>query len=176
VTRLLAAADLAPSVGYSQPWRVVEVADPTRRRGVRENFEISNRAAATGYDGERRRSYLDLKLAGFDRAPVHLAVFCDPDPSAGLGLGRQTQPETLDHSCVSFITLLWLAARTHGVGLGWVSIIDPVEVSALLQVDPAWRFVGYLLMGYPEADHDVPELARVGWQGTSPLQTRRLLR
>jgi 5,6-dimethylbenzimidazole synthase len=176
LARLIEVADKAPSVGNSQPWRVVDVRSPALRAQVRANFEAANQAAAQRYRDEQRTLYDSLKLAGFDQAPVHLAVFCDPDPVAGHGLGRQTQPETLDHSCAGFITLLWLAARTHGVGLGWVSIIDPCAVTALLEVAPTWRLIGYLLMGYPAAEHDVPELVRHGWQPPSPVATRCLVR
>ena len=115
LARLLAAADLAPSVGNSQPWRIVRVETPALRSMIRTNFEAANTAAAAHYDDARRVQYENLKLAGFDRAPVHLAIFCDPDPAEGHGLGRQTQPQTLDHSCAGMIALLWLAARTHGI-------------------------------------------------------------
>lgn len=162
--RILAAADLAPSVGNSQPWRIVCVETPALRDAARASFEAANRVAGAIYAGQRQAQYTALKLAGFDRAPVHLTVFCDGDPAAGHGLGRQTQPETLDHSCAAMIALLWLAARTHGVGMGWVSILDAGGLTALLDVPPQWRFIGYLLLGYPEEEHNDPELVRHGWQ------------
>jgi len=176
LSHLLGIADLAPSVGNSQPWRIVEVVSPALRSAARENFARANAAAADGYEGERRAHYQLLKLAGFDTAPVHLAVLCDPDPAQGHGLGRQTQPLTLDYSCAGFITTLWLAARTQGLGVGWVSILDPEAFTRALDVPPAWRFVGYLLLGYPEAEHIEPELARLGWQARTPCSGRRFVR
>ena len=176
LTRIFAAADLAPSVGNSQPWRIVRVETPALRSAVRNNFEAANTAAAARYADERRVQYENLKLAGFDRAPVHLAIFCDPDPAEGHGLGRQTQPQTLDHSCAGMIALLWLAARTHGIGLGWVSILDPAGVTARLDVPPQWRFIGYLLLGYPQEEHDDPELVRHGWQPQTNLAARTFVR
>ncbi len=176
LARLLAIAHLAPSVGNSQPWRIVNVDSPDRRSRVRANFEASNLRAAAGYTGKQRTDYERLKLAGFDRAPVHLCIFCDPDPDEGHGLGRQTQPETLDYSCVGLIQILWLSARTLGIGLGWVSILDPVGLNGVLDVSPSWRFVGYLLMGYPEENHDDPELVRYGWQDRTALTDRYLIR
>lgn len=174
--RLLGAANLAPSVGNSQPWRIVCVQTPALRAAARANFEAANAAASAGYPDDRRSQYDGLKLAGFDHAPVHLAVFCDPDPAEGHGLGRQTQAETLDYSCAGFITLLWLAARTHGVGLGWVSILTPAALSRSLDVPPKWRFIGYLLLGYPHEEHDDPELVRHGWQAQGDICARTIVR
>ncbi len=173
---LLEQANLAPSVGNSQPWRIVRVENRTLRASARANFERANLAASAPYEETRRAQYASLKLAGFDHAPVHLAIFCDPDPAEGHGLGRQTQPLTLDYSCAGFVTLLWLSARIHGVGLGWVSILSPGELIAALDVPPSWRFIGYLLLGTPEEEHDDPELARLGWQDRGGIAPRTLRR
>jgi 5,6-dimethylbenzimidazole synthase len=174
--QVLETANLAPSVGNSQPWRIVHVVSPILRDQVRANFEVVNAEAAQTYDGDVRRQYQNLKLSGFDRAPIHVCVFCAADPTEGRGLGRQTQPDTLDHSCAGFIMVLWLAARTHGIGLGWVSILNPAAVTELLEVPSDWRFIGYLLLGYPEEDHDDPELVRHGWQHRTPLAGRSIVR
>lgn len=162
--RLLDLACLAPSVGNSQPWRFVAVADPARRAAVRTVFGRCNADAAAGYDDERATRYRQLKLAGLEEAPVQLAVFCDRSTGQGLGLGRQTMPETLEHSVVTAIHTLWLAARIEGVGIGWVSILEPEAVTALLDVPPDWHLVGYLCIGFPETEEVVPELEREGWQ------------
>lgn len=162
--RLLDLACLAPSVGNSQPWRFVMVANPGRRAAVRAVFGRCNADAAAGYEGERARRYQRLKLAGLEEAPVQLAVFCDRSTGQGHGLGRQTMPETLDHSVVTAIHTLWLAARIEGVGVGWVSILEPDTVAALLAVPPDWHLVGYLCIGFPKAEEAVPELERQGWQ------------
>lgn len=176
LAHLLDVANLAPSVGNSQPWRIVRVDAPTRRQAVRANFEAANAQAAARYDDERGAQYRNLKLAGFDRAPVHLGVFCDPNPVDGHGLGRQTMPETLDYSCVGFISILWLLARTYGAGLGWVSILDTATINSLLDVPEDWRFIGYLLMGYPEEEHEDPELVRNGWQARGGMSDRLFVR
>jgi 5,6-dimethylbenzimidazole synthase len=161
---LLDTASLAPSVGLSQPWRFVIVDDPARRSAIRGNFEGSNAHALTGQTGERASTYARLKLAGLDEAPVHLAVFVEPDPEQGHGLGRTTMPETTAYSAVMAVHTLWLAARAEGIGLGWVSILDPARVAATLDVPAAWRFIGYFCIGYPRAEDDVPELEREGWE------------
>ncbi len=176
VLELLRLADLAPSVGNSQPWRFVLVEDPERRRRVRESFLRTNRRALSGYSGERARLYASLKLEGMDRAPVQLAVFCDETTHQGHGLGRPTMPETLCWSVVLAIGQLWLAARAHGLGLGWVSILEPEEVGRILEVPAGWRFVAWLCVGWPEEEHPDPELERAGWQARTPLESRILRR
>ena len=161
---LLEIAALAPSVGLSQPWRFVLVEDAKRRAEVRANFERANAAALDAYEGEEAQSYARLKLAGLDEAPVHLAVFTDPGTTQGRGLGRRTMPEMIEYSAVTAIHTLWLAARAEGVGLGWVSILDPAAVARSLEVPPEWSLVGYLCLGYPSEADDTPALERAGWE------------
>lgn len=67
---LIDAACLAPSVGFSQPWRFVAVDAPERRAAVRESFAACNEAALAGYGGERAALYARLKLEGLTDAPV----------------------------------------------------------------------------------------------------------
>lgn len=161
---LIASACLAPSVGNSQPWRFVRVDDAARRAAIRDNFAACNGAALAGYDGEQAHRYASLKLAGLDDAPVQLAVFADPATTAGHGLGRQTMPETIDYSVVGAVMLLWLTARTKGLGVGWVSILDPVSVRATLELPETWRLIAYLCIGYPDEESPEPELVRRDWQ------------
>lgn len=170
---LLAIANGAPSVGLSQPWRFVTVDDPARRRAIRANFERCNAAALARQDAGRAGRYAGLKLAGLEDAPVHLAVCVDPDPAQGGGLGRGTQPDTVAWSAVLAIHTLWLAARAEGVGLGWVSILDPAAALATLDAPAHWRFVAYLCLGWPLAADDAPELERAGWERRAPNATLR---
>jgi 5,6-dimethylbenzimidazole synthase len=170
IERLIEVACLAPSVGLSQPWRFVIVNDAARRRAVRANFERSNAAALAEQGGDRAALYARLKLAGLDEAPAHVAVFADPETEQGHGLGRRTMPETVEYSVVAAIQTMWLAARAEGLGLGWVSILDPAEVAKALDVPATWTFVAYLCIGYPEAADDVPALAREGWERSRPVR------
>src|SRR5271155_6028842 len=164
VEKLLDLACLAPSVGLSQPWRFVMVDDPARRAAVRRNFEVSNAEALAECRQERKALYAKLKLAGLDEAPHHLALFADAEPSQGHGLGRLSMPETVAYSAVMADHTLWLAARAFGVGVGWVSILDPSAMAATLQVPSSWRFIGYFCIGFPQVDDDTPELERHGWE------------
>lgn len=162
--RCLDLAAFSPSVGNSQPWRFVRVSDPERRAGVVASFERCNADAAATYEAERRDAYIRLKLAGLREAPVHLAVFCDESTEAGHGLGRATMPEMLRYSVVTAVQTFWLAARAHGLGVGWVSILEPEAVCGIIGVSCDWHLVAYLCVGFPVEEHADPELVRHGWQ------------
>lgn len=162
--RLLAQAARAPSVGNSQPSRFVIVRSAERRRALLAHVEAEQVAAGVEYDAERRSAYSRLKLHGLAECPVVIAVFCDPDPSEGAGLGRKTMPEALVYSTVCAIHTMWLAARAEGIGLGWVSILQPATVTELLDVPQHWHFIGLLCLGYPKYEDDLPLLHRKGWQ------------
>ncbi len=161
--RLLALADLAPSVGNAQPWRFM-VLDGARKATLAEHVDAASEAAAQRYDAKRAAAYRSLKLHGLREAPAAGAVFCDEAPRAGHGLGIATMPEMLRYSCVMAIHTIWLAARAEGIGLGWVSILDPGAVARMLGGDEGWTFIAILCLGYPEAETDEPELQRAGWQ------------
>lgn len=164
VDALLELACLAPSVGLSQPWRFVIVDDLKRRTAVRENFAACNAQARAAQSDERAALYARLKLAGLDEAPAHLAVFADRSTAQGHGLGRHTMPEMIDYSAVTAVHTIWLAARAQGIGMGWVSILDPETIAAILDVPAAWKFIGYFCLGFPEADETIPELEQMGWE------------
>jgi 5,6-dimethylbenzimidazole synthase len=164
VDALIELATHAPSVGLSQPWRFVKVEDPSRRLVVRESFAKANARALEGYEGERKATYAGLKLAGLREAPVHLAVFSDEQTATGGGLGVQTMPEMRRYSVVAAIQTLWLAARAEGLGMGWVSILDPADVIRALDVPDGWRLVAYLCIGQPAEEHLDPELERHHWE------------
>ena len=161
---LLSLAALAPSVGLSEPWRFVWVEDRERRRQIKTNFESCNAEALADYSSSRAAQYARLKLAGLDQAPHHLALFAEAQPDQGHGLGRRTMPETVAYSAVMAAHTLWLAARAHGVGVGWVSILSPQTVAECLDTPANWTFIGYFCLGYPETEHDQPELERQGWE------------
>ena len=160
----LGAFSLAPSVGLSEPWRLVRVDSSDRRALAVANFETANAEALKGYSGEKAERYAGLKLSGMRDAPVHLAVFSDESTAKGAGLGRRTMPEMLRYSVVSALMLFWLAARARGLGVGWVSILDDAQLTADLDVPDSWALVAYLCVGWPEQDTKTPELERLGWE------------
>jgi 5,6-dimethylbenzimidazole synthase len=164
IEELLDLVQLSASVGNSQPWRWVQVDSPAKRAEIRANFFASNATACQAQSEERAGVYATLKLEGIDKAPFQFAVFCDEATQQGFGVGRHSMPEMLDYSTVVMITTFWLAARAVGLGVGWVSILDPKEVSRLLDTPPSWKLIAYLCVGWPEEEHIDPELERHGWQ------------
>jgi len=162
--RLFEIACLAPSVGLCQPWRFVVVDDLGRREAVRGVFKACNADALASYTGEKAARYAALKLAGLEEAPCQFAVFTDRATMVGHGLGRRTMPETAEYSAVAAISMMWLAARAEDIGMGWISIVDPVCMNEILDVPQSWRFIGYFCLGYPQAESDLPELERAGWE------------
>jgi 5,6-dimethylbenzimidazole synthase len=161
---LIELACLAPSVGLSQPWRFIIVENETTRAAIRLNFATCNADALAELSGSRASLYARLKLAGLEEAPCHLAVFADRSTEQGHGLGRHTMPEMIEYSAVTAVHTIWLAARARGIGMGWVSILDPKAIATLLDVPAEWKFIGYFCLGYPQADDSVPELEQAGWE------------
>jgi 5,6-dimethylbenzimidazole synthase len=161
---LIELACLAPSVGLSQPWRFVIVVNQTIRTAIRQNFAACNADALSAQGASRASLYAQLKLAGLDEAPGHLAVFADRSTEQGHGLGRRTMPEMIEYSAVTAVHTIWLAARAQGIGMGWVSILDPQAAASALDVPADWKFIGYFCLGYPQVDDTVPELEQSGWE------------
>jgi len=176
IERLIETACLSPSVGLSQPWRFVMVDEPGRRRAVIDNFRACNSDALAAYSGQEAARYAALKLAGLEEAPCQVAVFADRSTDAGAGLGRRTMPEMAEYSVVAAICTLWLAARAEGIGLGWVSILDPARIGEILDVPSGWIFIGYLCLGYPQHDDDTPELERAQWERRRGVESFMLRR
>ena len=152
----------------------IEPALAFRHRGRRgeprrdpRNFAHLQRRRARGAKQRAGGRYARLKLAGLEEAPCHLAVFADRATDPGHGLGRLTMPEMIEYSAVTAVHTIWLAARAQGIGMGWVSILDPA-VAALLHVPAEWKFIGYFCLGYPQLEDTVPELEQMGWERRRP--------
>lgn len=169
VAALLETMALAPSVGHAQPWRIVRVRSDATRAMLAAHVDTAVSEAGRDYGDARGAIYNGLKLHGLREAPLILAAFNDETPAAGHGLGRATMPETLRWSTVLAIHTLWLAARAQGLGLGWVSILDPAAVAVLLDVPAGWSLVALLCLGHPAEPAIQPELQRRGWQGREAL-------
>jgi 5,6-dimethylbenzimidazole synthase len=125
---------------------------------------------------QRAAQYARLKLAGLDDAPCHIAVFADRETTQGQGLGRYTMSEMIEYSAVAAVHTLWLAARAEGIGMGWVSILDPRTITAILDVPANWKLIGYFCLGFPEAEDDVPVLQRLRWEERRPAASFLLRR
>jgi nicotinate-nucleotide--dimethylbenzimidazole phosphoribosyltransferase len=169
LTRVLAAAHAAPSVGHSQPWRFVVVQDAATRDRAALLADRERLAQAALLDPESARRLLDLQLEGIREAPLGVVVACDRrTPAAGV-LGRATFPDADLWSCACAIQNLWLAARAAGLGLGWVTLFRPDDLADLLHLPDGVVTLGWLCLGWPDERPPAPGLERVGWSKRAPL-------
>jgi 5,6-dimethylbenzimidazole synthase len=169
--RLLVAAQSAPSVGFMQPSRYILVRDLAVRQAIHDIFKKARAEAAEDFTGDRLDQYNSLKLEGILEAPQNLCIVCDAESERGHKLGRHSMPETAAYSAVCAVQNLWLAARAEGVGVGWVSIVDPDELRAALSIPSHLVIVAYLCLGYVDRFADEPELERFGWEKRVDLES-----
>jgi 5,6-dimethylbenzimidazole synthase len=168
--RVLNAAHHAPSVGFSQPWDFVVIDSAEQRCAGKAMFERENARAAENYSGTRQDLYQSLKLEGILDSPVNICVTCDRKRGGPHVLGRNTILDADLFSTCLAVENLWLAARTEGLGVGWVSILDPAELARLLELPDHVVPLAYLCVGYVTEFLLEPELQTRGWRGRLPLE------
>lgn len=169
LARLLDAAHHAPSVGFMQPWNFIVVRDRVVRAAVRDAFLQERARAVALYDEPRRSRFLALKLEGILDTPLNLCVTCDPARGGPHVLGRSAVRDTDVYSTCCAIQNFWLAARAEGIGVGWVSIVQPDVLKRILEIPPHVIAVAYLCVGYVATFSETPDLERAGWRGRLPL-------
>ena len=162
--RILGAAHLAPSVGFSQPWGFVVVRDAATRERIRQSFLACRQAEAARFPPERREKYLTYRLEGLLEAPVNVCVAVDLRPREEAILGTTAQPEAVRASACCAVQNLWLAARAEGVGVGWVSIVEPAVLRRELALPAGVEPIAYLCLGHPVAFRARPMLEELGWR------------
>lgn len=167
--RLLWAAHHAPSVGYMQPWRFIRITDRTLRERMHELVEVERRATAKAL-GEREDDFMRLKVEGLLEAGEVIVVAL-ADGREKHVFGRRTLPEMDLASVACAIQNMWLAARAEGIGLGWVSIFDPLELAALLGMPEGARPVAILCIGHVEQFYPRPMLEMEHWAERMPIET-----
>jgi 5,6-dimethylbenzimidazole synthase len=169
LVRILSAAHRAGSVGFMQPWDFIVIEDRRTRQAVFDSFERERQRAAQFYDPERKELFLSLKLEGILESALNLCVTCDRSRGGPHVLGRSSILETDLYSTCCAVQNLWLAARTEGIGVGWVSILDPKELAYILGLPDQVLPVAYLCMGYVREFPPAPDLERTGWRQRIPL-------
>lgn len=170
VERLLRAAACAPSVGYMQPWNFLLIRDMQVRGEIHRAFLAANRAAQAMFPPERRSAYGALKLEGILESGLNLCITCDRSRNGPVVLGRTCQPDMDLYSTVCAVQNVWLAARAEGVGVGWVSIIEPEALRRILALPEAVVPVAYLCVGYTDEFPAEPELKTAGWLPEIPFE------
>lgn len=168
--RILRAAALAPSVGYMQPWNFIVIRDHAVRRAVHDAFLHANEEARRMFPDQRQELYASLKLEGILESDLNIAVTCDRRRFGPVVLGRTHQPDMDLYSAVCAVQNLWLAARAEGIGVGWVSIIQPEDLRVILKLPGAVVPVAYLCVGHTDHFADEPELRTAGWLPELPIE------
>ncbi|MCM2130493.1 5,6-dimethylbenzimidazole synthase [Larsenimonas rhizosphaerae] len=167
--RLLEAAHHAPSVGYMQPWRFVRVTSDVLRDQLACLVDEERMCTAAAL-GERGEDFMALKVEGIRECP-ELWVMALADQREHHVFGRRTMPDMDLASASCAIQNMWLAGRAEGVGLGWVSLFDPVRAGALIGAPQGSRVMAILCMGQVEAFYDRPMLDSLGWDKRRVLST-----
>lgn len=167
IAKILDAAIMAPSVGFSQPWEFVVIRDSNVKRQIHQSFVKANSDGVNAFSGERQNIYQSLKLEGILEAPVNIAVFYKPYQKPVLG--QTSMPEMGEYSVVCAIQNMWLMSRAMNLGLGWVSILNPDDVKTILNAPPQNKLVGYLCIGHVKTFYSTPELEKLNWEKRKQL-------
>lgn len=165
--RLLRAAHHAPSVGFMQPWRFVRVRNRAMRERIHALVEAEREFTALAL-GERESEFMRLKVQGVLDAAEVLVLAMPPGRDKHV-FGRRTLPEMDVASAACAIQNMWLAARAEGLGLGWVSLFDPVALAALLGMPEGSRPLAVLCLGPVPAFYAEPMLQQEKWAVRAPL-------
>jgi 5,6-dimethylbenzimidazole synthase len=167
LARLLHAAHAAPSVGLMQPWRFIRITDTALRRAIHTLVDEERQHTAAALD-TRGDEFLALKVEGILEC-AELLVVALGDGRQGHVFGRRTLPQ-MDLASVSCaIQNMWLAARAEGLGLGWVSIFEPAQLAALLDMPADAEPVAILCLGPVPEFPDRPALEIDEWTFGRPL-------
>jgi 5,6-dimethylbenzimidazole synthase len=169
VERLLAAAHLAPSVGFMQPWRFIRVRSQEVRQQIHALVDAERRQTANAL-GEREDEFMRLKVEGIRECAEVLVVSLTHDRERHV-FGRRTMPEMDLASVACAIQNLWLVARAEGVGMGWVSMFDPEQLAGLLKLPAGSRPIAVLCLGHVPEFYKKPMLEESNWADRLDLNT-----
>lgn len=165
--RILQAAHDAPSVGLMQSWRFIRIVDAALRGRIAALVDAERLATAAAL-GARGEEFLQLKVEGLrDCAELIVAVLA---PDDGTVFGRRTMPRDMALcSLACAVQNLWLAARAENLGLGWVSMFEPVALATLLNLPEGAQPMALLCIGPVPAFYEAPMLEATGWRQGRPL-------
>ena len=163
LTRILKAAHHAPSVGFSQPWNFILVKNIETRKKIKESFEKEKASSSSLVEEPRRSKYLSYKLEGILESAINVCVTYDPTNTGSFVIGRTSIPETGIFSVCCAVQNMWLAARTEGIGVGWVSILSNQALRDALSIPDHVLPVAYLCMGHVSKFEPKPDLETKGW-------------
>ncbi|WP_160063406.1 5,6-dimethylbenzimidazole synthase [Psychromonas sp. L1A2] len=169
LTRLLTVANQAPSVGLMQPWRFIRITDNALKSSIKALVEIERNITAELLN-QRKNDFLKLKVEGISEC-AELIVVALPEGREKHLFGRRTMPDMDLASVACAIQNMWLAARAEGIGLGWVSLFDPIQLANLLNMPEDSRPIAILCIGHVEKFYEKPMLIEQNWAQAADVDT-----
>ena len=163
LSKILNAAHHAPSVGFSQPWNFILIKDYETRKKIKESFEQEREYSSQFVEEPRKSKYLSFKLEGILDSPLNICVTYDPSKFGPFIIGKSSIPETGIYSVCCAVQNLWLAARSEGIGLGWVSILSNDILKRVLELPKHVIPSAYLCLGHVSEFAEKPDLETAKW-------------
>ena len=159
ISRIVAAAQRAPSAGFSQGQRLVIVTDPDRRKRIAELCHEPEYVAA-----------------GFDPWVSRAPVLFIPTVSEQIYHARYQERDKVqdDGTEIDWPIPYWymdvgatallvhLAAINEGLAAGFLGLADYTELKSYLNIPPDQQPVGVITVGHPLPDRRSGSLKR-GW-------------
>ena len=173
LSKILSAAHHAPSVGLMQPWRFIRISDINLRKAIHKLVDDerikTSQAIGEVENTARMAEFLRLKVEGIlECGELLIASLCDKRDAHVFG--RRTLPEMDIASVSCAIQNMWLAARAEGLGMGWVSIFDPIKLAQLLSIPADAKPIAVLCLGHVNSFYKEPMLVETGWALEKPLE------
>ena len=158
---------MGPSVGFMQPWRFLRITQAAQREALVQVVAQEQQATAEAL-GERKAEFLRLKVEGIRDCAELIACCLMPQREQHI-FGRRTMPYMDIASIGCALQNLWLAARAEGLGLGWVSIFDPMELAKVLNLPEDAQPLALLCIGPVPEFYEEPMLQQTRWASRMPL-------
>ncbi len=162
--RVLTAATWAPTGGNRQPWRIVAVKDPVKKRVLADLYRPHWQAYAPHYreslaraePGEREKSERALDAGDYLVAHLHavpvIAVFCFKPGVMAITDEDQPRPSVVGGASVyPAVQNLLLACRAEGLGCVLTTLLcmEEPKVRELLEIPEGWYTCAHVPIGYP---------------------------
>lgn len=162
--RVLQAATWAPSGGNRQPWRVIVVRDPERKKALKDLYAgpwkaYSDREqAALSQQPEARRAKMVRMLSAADHLADHyheapvILVFCFNPNYMAITDSKLDRPSVVGGGSVyPAVQNTMLACRAEGLGCTLTTLLCAVEseVKSILDIPEPWGTCAYVPIGWP---------------------------
>jgi nitroreductase/alkylhydroperoxidase family enzyme len=162
--RVLRAATWAPSGGNLQPWHVIAVRDPGRKKGLAELYQglwsdyAAARRALLARLPEAMRTPAEQALRSGDHLAGHLheapviAAFCFHPERLTITDAELGRPSVVGGaSLYPAVQNLLLACRAEGLGCVLTTLLcsREKEVRALLEIPEPWATCAFVPIGWP---------------------------